>query len=643
MIRILIGLLGLSLIASADTDGPDAVAVQFLKKLEEQDIIPNEETALADGITPEKLKSIIRRLDRIGSELRGHELRVVAEKTDGDLAGVIVAQMADFDPSRIRLHAVALIKRDGEWLPAPMPASYENTGISYFPDMAGRARELERWMLAERAKRYDGIKDDLNLEIQTKISKALDKEKLKDTDPSNVVNDFMAAWKGRNYHAALGYLGGLEKPLPEDWSETVSMVAYELENQHRKGPEETPLGSNDVISTTVHTATTDKQTVVSIGSYLLNKPRNRSEEMFIRHFILTKSPEGLWRIHLPAWLTGKGRDDPRTFSREGDGELIRGLPLRLFNDRKREKFDDAGKLGRLYLSDLSGDDFAKLLGYIHVDNEEEAQEALESHAKQWRIARRTPLIRIVIDTHVVGDDACVLYCELDPYKPELNSDIIRPLRLVKTKDYGWQVHMDASPQIDEFPEEITGWIEASRKKDRAEWLPQLGLNDRLGGIAADSAPEQEAIDEFAETWRTALESRQPHHIFKNATLFDDEDGIQLLFKYLGQELPSQSKLEIIGTHRNGRWGAVSIRHYSNVDGEKPIDLLHPIVSTPDGPKCLPEAVLYVSDTRAREILNSVVWRRLGKRLPEDAIEELKKIHEDHNALSEKGKEDAPQD
>ncbi len=153
MIRVLIGILCLNLAIADEPRGAEETALAFLKKASKNEIKVNEDTAIAEGTTREKLKSIIDRLERLGKELGDGKREVISSKVDGQLAGVIVAQYDEFDPVQVSMHAVALIQRDDIWLAAPVPASFENTGISYVPSsdftftllcLRGRARREQR-------------------------------------------------------------------------------------------------------------------------------------------------------------------------------------------------------------------------------------------------------------------------------------------------------------------------------------------------------------------------------------------------------------------------------------------------------------------------------------------------------------------
>ena len=392
------------------------------------------------------------------------------------------------------------------------------------------------------------------------------------------------------------------------------------------------LFASDVVSATIQTEEHRGYTVVSRGEFVTNRPKSGEEAITIRHFKLTKNEDKMWRLHLPAWLISKrGGNDIITF--KSDADLAAMFPMALFEKTKSSKFKNPAGLGSAYIRDMSSPFFAKLIPYISAEDKTSAEKALNSYSLEWRLARRTQIIRLLIDTFESGDKACALYYELDPYNPELHPSLIRQLYMVR-RDSGWLLHPDASQDPEEFSEEIDKWISKNRERNNDELLPMLGLKDQIGGLAADSAPKEEEARKFAAEWMKALESRDVLNIFAQSTIFNEEDSTERLLKSIGEELRDEPKLELLGMHQNGRWAAASIRHNYAAEGIEPSCKLHIFVTANSEIKALPEATLLPSNDRLHDLRNRSTYLRLGKKLPDAAINELKKIQEEHTRLCE---------
>ncbi|BCX46994.1 hypothetical protein HAHE_09020 [Haloferula helveola] len=628
MIRLLAGIVCLTLTARAEI-GPKEVAMAYLDAIRQDDLDLLEDTALSPGTTAEKTASIRLRLDHLAEELDRGDCEVIEEKREGDLAAILISQVTEFDPTGVQIHAIGLIKREENWLPAPVPASFENTGISYVPSMAKQAEKLEAWMLDQRAARLETVRTSIREKLLNDVRGTLTKDELFEGPPEKLVFDFIEACRNSRLPAALAYLGGLEDPLPKGWDETVAVTATGLRrNPHHTGPW-SRLVSDRVLRAVVHTETEKSRAIVSIGDFDPVEARPGQESIGIRELVLERNEAGFWRLKLPGWLVGA--DDEELSAAPSFFDLKASFPVRLFESAKPAGFATPEELGETFLSKVADPSLRSILPFIATDDEEDAMLALTSYAHLWRGFRNSQQIRLLLDCETDGDEGAALYCELDPYNPELRRDLIRELRLVR-RPAGWRLAPDAAPRLEDFTDKLRLWLQKSRDQSRADWLETLGLNARLGGLPADSAPSEEDARAAAEAWVAALQSRKPRRIFERVAIFDDDEGIRRLFAYLGQELPSRSTLEILGMHRFGRWAAVSIRHQPPDPEDPPFNLLHPIVSTPAGAKVLPEGILYLADTRAREFLNADVWKRLGRRLPESAVEELKAAHTAHTEL-----------
>lgn len=618
--------------AAAKAQPPDEAALAFLKTLRETPDQWAANTALFPGTTAEKRLAINEQLKRLGSDLKNGDLRVVGSTTEGGLAGVIVSQIVEFDPNQVRVLAIGLVQREDQWMPAPVLASFENTGIRYQPTLATTAKHLEKWMLNERNRHLTRLREDTLSDLLTDIRASKPKAELLDESPARIVAGFMNACRDMNTPLALAHLGGLQENLPADWQATVSLTSRSLHAPWQATGQWQELTDPSALHTEL--ATEVDETIATVTMGLFNPARSRPgpTEWTVRHFTLEKSEEGLWRICLPQWLLGEKTDE--VLESLVDQNLETTLPTRLIRSKPRLAFDDPTTLVDRHLDALMSDDFPSTLPHLsRAISADESAALLSETARLWRTFQPKRQRPVRLDVHASQDRAWAIYGSFDPKRPEIPGSSL--LHLILAKDeLGWSVIASTAPSETEsdLPAELIAWGSAAIIRDQDAWLPKLGLNQRLGGLANEPAPAEADSRTLAEAWMKALKAANPRGIFPLITGFDDDTAIERILAFLGQELSTPAHYELLGIHRHGRWAGASILHRTL--GAAPVEhrLLHPIVVTPDGPRILPEGILYQATSRAQNYLNGSVWKRLRTRLPEASVQELETLYQEHVEL-----------
>ncbi|MCX6867465.1 MAG: hypothetical protein NTV46_14845 [Verrucomicrobia bacterium] len=154
---------------------PGAAAVRFLEKVRAKtlDLEPGGDTALAPQTSAQKRREIARRLERVGRDLGRDPLEVGAVNLDDDLAAVLVRKTGGFDSSQWQVVPVALVRRGEEWLAAPVPASFENSGTGYSAIVRKRLATLEDWMLREQVLDLEKLREQSAERMRRKIAESL--------------------------------------------------------------------------------------------------------------------------------------------------------------------------------------------------------------------------------------------------------------------------------------------------------------------------------------------------------------------------------------------------------------------------------------------------------------------------------------
>jgi hypothetical protein len=442
--------------------------------------------------------------------------------------------------------------------------------------------------------------------------------------PQEIVEQFIETCRKHHLARAAAFTGGLEDPHPDGWRGSVSLISTALRADKDGKDAVTPALDPRWLHAPVQVVTKEEGAVVSIGFFDPTDRRPRLDDIQLADFELEKSPAGAWRLKLPAWLGGSAVTPSPN---QSSNDLRKALPLALIHKAGARACDSPEALGEVALQALVSDDFPAVAGLVQVEDPEAAVEVLFHYARRWSEFQTTGNLGFPLAHHRDGDRACVVYLEIDPYWPGFHDDALRWLSMARSAE-GWRLAPDPAT----LPEPLQQWLDETRPRLAEGWLQRIGLTHLLGGLPAGPAPEPEATRGAARAWADALQSRDAATLFKHVAMFDDESSLLRLFSFIGQELPNPAPREILGIHRHGRWAAASIRHHPAAEGAEPTDLLHPVVSTADGPMVLPEAILYTSDNRARQFLNREVFKRLGQRLPEPALDELRSLLDEHDAL-----------
>jgi hypothetical protein len=626
------GLLFLSPLAHGEA-GPSDAAVAYLINVARERVDVSEDTALDDGTTVEK-KTIIREsLKRLSSIVNEGELRAIDERIDGDLAAVLVSRIIDYDPSQVQIFAIAMLKRDDRWLPAPVLASFENTGITYLPKLSTSSKKLEDWMLTERTNQLTRLRNDVQTDLLEDIQKAGSLEELRSCSPEQIVQKFIEACTTKNLPAALVYLGGLEENLPKNWDDILRFISTNI-RETRKPNESwrhitSTTGARAVIETDIFT----DGAMVSIGAFNPFEKVPKLLPITVFHFPLDRSDEDTWRLRLPSWLLDGVLPDAGD---PGDAELVEAFPGKLLEKHKPEIFSDPTALMESLQKALSSPSVEAILPYIGVPPSGDAMPVLLRAESLWLEFRgRDSQAPLLLEVRQDGDQACALLSLFDDRNPQIRRSLIQRIFL-QEKDGQWVIPASPHETSDKTSQKLIDWAEEASGLSEADWLARLGLATTIGGIPADSAPTEAEALAAAEAWLEALHSRNPRAILRSVAAFDDDRGIKNLFRTIGHELQADHQTEVLKIHRLGRWAAVSTHAVSTQRSDDPYLLLYPIVSTQSGPRVLAEAVLFHADTRSREFLNSSTWNRLEDRLPEAAVNELKEIQKAHEALADGG-------
>ncbi len=631
----------MAITAVAAPSDPGETAVHFLEKVRAKnlDLAPGADTALSPQTSEAKRKEIARRIERMAQDLGDDPLEVGAMKLDGDLAGVLVRKISGFDPNRMQIFPIALVKRGTEWTAAPVPASFENSGVRHTTALRQRLKTLEDWMLREQVLDLAHLRDQSAERMRRKIEEKLPAATLRTLDYQQVVARFLNATKTRNLPEIFGLLGGLAAELPPDWPSRITAA----QNAVAAGSEVTLpwrlLMSNDILQTIVHQEEEGRSALISIACLdPSGSTTNLSHPpLQLVHLDLTKSKDGLWRINLPGYFLQKSvspDEEPNEEPNEEpddklDVDLLDAFPAKLSQSYPATPQPTAEAARNAVISAFHEGDLSSIMRLIDLSGgAQTARESCIRAAQLWWVFRAPSAVRraLPLGLHEERDHAAASFQFFSSRNPDrLDLQIL----YFKKSTAGWIWTPIPSP---ESMASFSEWLTLQTEKWRDQWQNVL-LNDCpvLDKLPETDAPTEEECRNLVESWLQAVYAGDIIAALRFTARLNMPESKDSLLRNQGYELSDARKNKrpppIIGVYRGRNWAAVGTQMESD---QKTFSPLYSVVATPSGPRILPEIDLSASSKRSRDFLNKTTLKRLGKFNP-DAATQLEKLFSTHQA------------
>jgi len=202
----------------------------------------------------------------------------------------------------------------------------------------------------------------------------------------------------------------------------------------------------------------------------------------------------------------------------------------------------------------------------------------------------------------------------------------------------WSMQADIP---DEEEEELDKWYNDHTQNWEKDWaLALVGDAARIQDATtlANHAPEPGKVREAFDFWVRAVQDKCMAKVVAQCATFDDNASIIKMLRTLSGELIYGSgSYEVLNVEVAGRWGGVSVKQISDKPNSAPQYPLFVFVGTEKGPRLLSQVELKLTTmgNRSREFLNEIAFKDLSKRLPNDAIGELRSLYDKHCNLVRK--------
>lgn len=622
----------------AATNDPGDTALRFLEKVRDQDLNlePGGDTALAEQTRDLKRREIARRLERMARELDDTPLEVGEVKLDGDLAAVLIHKSGGLDPNRMRVFPIALVRSADTWKPAPLPASFENTGLGYSSALRRRIESLKEWMLHGQVTELARLRDQSTRKIREKIEESLPVSTLAGLDPRQTAERFISACGRRNLPEVLGLIGGLCASPPSDWTLRLGAAEKALAINHTPHPWRL-LVSADVLRAIVHHEEDADSALVSLACL---DPAGKSTpgsapEIELIHLELSKSSDAFWRIDLPEeFLNGTvGTDSSDNDSLDQD--LLDAFANKLAETYPPSPRPDARQAAQ-DLADTLQDgglhDVIRLIAPVEPPSKARAH-LLRAAQAWWTLRDSASSQRLIgLDTREDGSQAVALAQIFSSRNPDRFD--LRSFHFSKSEN-GWLwsplPEATAAASLDE-------WTRAETQRRQQSWKDDLLVDCiKIAVLPESGAPTEAKTRALVESWLKAAREGDVRAALRLCARLDKPDSQSAVLRNLGYEITGLQRASrlpaITATLRDDIWSCAAV---SSIAEENPAFPLYTVLQTPDGPRILIEVDLIASTSRSRDFLNRAALDRLQDHSPAAAAS-LKRLFGTHDAARKENK------
>ena len=613
-------------------DTPEVAAMDFAVAIKTSTIAGAQEKlcALNPDTGEAKKAKIVGAWSGLRDTMITAEFELADQKTDGDFAAVILKQADPENANNFRIYGFGIVKREGAWLAAPVPSSFENSIVSYEADSLARRKTIQQWMLGREVSLREEMQKNAATNLLEKMRQFMPAEKLKTIGGKELLESFVKACREKNQNAALAHLGGYSSDEVDGWVRITRRL--------------TKAFTGDEINKWPWRLLADPSTITCIGAaeevageiavHMLALHQNGiTEEPEYMIFAVKHDEQGLARLELPYVFVNDDvteGDDGAVMDSSEEDQVKLYEQLRAEARAKLSQIDvsKSDALASGIEKTIQSGDFASYWGMNSIASDEGKLDDLPMIVDLWQKLQAnssTSLFGRVGFLEVNDQALLVIQC----YN-STNADGITLKKLwLKREKNVWSLEED----IPELPEEkITAWLEENKQKWTSEWADSLvGGSVRVGGLA-NSTPDGTAVRDVFTKWSAALKEKNLPQMMSQCATFNDSASVMKMLRNLSGELQYGSpSMEILDVATAGRWGAVCVKQTPK-SKSPPQYPLYVFVGTDQGPRLLAQMDFKLDAGRSREFLNQQSFQNLSKTLPEAAVSELRSLYDKFSSL-----------
>ncbi len=640
-VKVLSLLLALAMSVMAAPNQPAQVAVDFLDKVRagKLNLEPGGDTALTANTDVGKRREITRRLERTATDLGTGTLESCQTRLDENLAAVLVRKIGGFDPSRLRVFAVALVKHGETWLPAPVLASFENTGVGYAPGLRQRLDALESWMLEQQVLELDTIQQQATARMRSEILAMLPLGELRTLGPYLTGMRFLDACGKQQLPIMLGLLGGLQSVLPDDWTKRLQAAESAATAPLAAKRPWRLLTAPDILRTVVQLDSADQYASIDVACLdPAGTPGTPSQaRLEIIRLDLSKSQDGLWQVDPPSafFLTNEQPEEAQADA-ASDEKLLALYPAALRNDIPLQSLPTAQAALKALEQAMLATTLRPMIAMLGLAAEAKtARLGCTRAAAAWGALHDPACVRHALplstfETDSVAAASFQYFSVREPDRMDVHVFFIE-----KSPD-GWRLPAGFQPTENAAGNWLAAqtWATGEAKRWNDKWRVNcLSSSTRVATLAQADAPPADQARSLVESWLAAIRAGNVPQALALTAWLDPDKSPSRVLRNLGYEINGARKSKfaavITAVSRGKTWTTVAVRA---INGDKSSHPVYPVVSTPQGPKILIEIDWFANAERGREFLNNTAVSHLRNFASQETTDELQDLFNRSQAI-----------
>ncbi|GAA5119116.1 hypothetical protein GCM10023212_10680 [Luteolibacter yonseiensis] len=549
-------------------------------------------------------------------------LEVGAVREDADYAAVLVRKTGAFDPGRLQVFPVALVKRGAGWLAAPVPASFENAGAGYARDLRKRLEALETWMLREQVVDLEKLRALSAERMRQRIEAGLTASALRKMDAREVGERFLAACVTKDLPTALGLLGGLSAEQPDDWAARLKAAERALTNEPDGRNAWHLLTAPGVARVMVRVEQTVRDGDITIACLdpAAEKEKPAAPRILELRLNLKKTADDLWQVNPPQeFLYDSGREPEEAEPETAD----------LFFPKWREAHppppQPTPELAHEALCKaLAGENLGAVLDTV-ISAEDATQARANSlrAAQMWWSIHDPAMVKQPLPLDLISDETTAVgfFQNFSVRNPDRWDPLVA---YYEKTDSGWcWAPYPKTGTLEQYKERVAS---ASGRLPK-EWLRTVfSKTPLLTEIQGDSTVSKEEAEKCVQAWLDTIQRADMTAALGFVARFDGPKSGENVLKNIRYEIANARKTSakptIVGIYEGRTWTAVGMK--SELSG-KPSFPLYPLARTSQGTRLLIETDLFASDKRRRDFLNEAALTVVAKSASAEAADELREL------------------
>lgn len=630
---------------------PDQVALDYIKLISKGSIDINKHTAISENCSLSRKEEIIEKLASITENnfQEGDTFSIESEKRIENLAAVLILKKNTLNPLNFQIFPVALIKKEQQWLPAPVVGSFTNSGYGYDIEIENNTKSLESWM-AQQKKLEEQYKRSAHEQLITSIKQADTSSPLEKINKQQMFEQFTKHCKSNDVINILASLGASVENSPEPIEDlegllqNVTLGLNTPQTNNNNNPWE-KLTSPHYLAQVLETNNANGN--ISVGFYNLLKNSDISFQKFnsFRHqekTYLVLSEELKYSM-----IGSNQRNRTSYFPFKKKQEFTEKIIPAILNKYPPTTYNTPEELQKKIANAVKSNSFPSLVPLLPRDGEfyelsKNQNSAFKNLNTLWKQIFSIDS-KLIAASPILKSETLALIPVFVSKNSSLNDltatyDIWlskgkKSWHIVDTTTLKKNATPELSATIKQLEKQLSDYLEKSSTERKNKTLNQitsitLPLKNGLSS-------EEEALKTL-DAFRAALRASDIYQAFAYSAFINasEDNNILDIFQYeLKGALDHIPYDHYLGTLSSGNWQGVSLRTESKTTAVKDYPL-YIVINTDQGAKILRGVDLRYANNKGRKMLNTKLWKKLEAEIPAQSIDHIRTLFKKHQELVE---------